>query len=404
MLITAARARGFALHSYVMTAARTAHLSIICALVLGAFCMPSAVRAATESVPKSPNAAGDSVSNGGASAWESSTSTATLGDAVRSDGGAYATAELTTTANQLGSVSKYLWLSDFRFALPTDAIIQGISVSVLRRAGTAHFIHDTEVRLIAGTTATAVNEADPSTFWGDEFAAVSYGGVHDTWGRAWTPAVLNDDTFGVLISAQNTDAASAHSARIDTVVVTVTYTEPPPVPTSGTYDIPLTTGWNLVSTPGVLADASPMTVFASTTADAVWSYDPANPAADSGWLVYDPSHPEFSNLNAIEPGDGYFVHASTTSTLSLSASLFAPGATPPARALQSGWNLIGSYVPIDEDIDDALATIGWAGLEYTALWKWNTATQSFLLPPAIRPGEGYWILLDAPHLYAPADL
>lgn len=387
-----------------MTAARTAHSWLFCVLLAGAFCIPSAALAATESISAVPAAAGNSASNGGGTAWESSTSTASLSDAIRTDGAAYATAQLTATGNFFDSVSKYLWVSDLHFGLPSDAIIQGVSVSVVRRAGTAGFIHDTDVRLTSGTTATAVNEADAGTLWGDAFTAANYGGAHDTWGMTWTPALINADTFGVLIAAQNTDFAGAHAARIDTVVVTVTFSEPSPLPTGGAYDIPLATGWNLVSTPGSLADAAPASVFASTTADAIWSYDPANAAADSGWLVYDPAHPELSNLSSIDPGYGYFVHASTTGTLSLSASLFAPGATPPARALAGGWNLIGSYTPSEENIDDALATIGWAGLEYTALWKWDASTHSFTLPRAIRPGEGYWVLLDAPHTYAPADL
>lgn len=388
----------------VMTAARTAHLWLFRAFIVGAICIPGTALAATESITASPAAATNSASNGGGVAWESSTSTSSLSDSVRTSGAAYATAELTSTSNFFDSVSKYLWVSDFHFALPPEAVIQGIAVSVVRRAGTGGFVHDTDVRLTAGSIATAANEADTATLWGETFAAASYGGVHDTWGTTWTPAAINDDTFGVLIAAQNADHASAHAARIDTVTLTVTYSEPPPLPTIGAYDVSLADGWNLISTPGALTDATPAGVFASTTADAVWSYDPTDAAADSGWLVYDPSHPELSNLSSIDPGEGYFVHASTTSTLSLAASLFAPGTTPPARSLTGGWNLIGSYTPVAENIDDALATIGWAGLEYTALWKWDASTHSFSLPPVIRPGEGYWILLDAPHIYAPADL
>jgi hypothetical protein len=179
----------------------------------------------------------------------------------------------------------------------------------------------------------------------------------------------------------------------------------PPAFTTQSYTLPIAAGWNLLSLPVVPASSAIANVFASTSADAIWTYDPSDPSADaSGWLVYDPAEPQFSNLSTVSVGEGYFVHASSTSSLTVSGALFAPGTTPPSRSLTSGWNLVGSYASSSEDIDDAFASIGWAGLEYTALWKLDAPSQSFVLPSAVNPGDAFWILLDAPHTYAPADL
>lgn len=361
---------------------------------------------ATESMVMSPYSAGSGGSNGGGAAWVSSASTTSLASAARVSGGPYAEAALEKNLNtgDSGVLSQYLALTGFNFSLPAAAIVKGISVDVSRRAGVAGAVHDSEVRLVSGTVATSVNKALPGA-WGNTFATLRYGGADDTWGRSWTPATVNSANFGIIISAINTDDSSGHGARVDAVTMTITYTLPPPAPIAQTYTIPLASGWSLISTPVALADARASSVFASTTADAVWSYDPSDANADaSGWLVYDPAHPELSNLSDITTGEGYFVHASSTSALSVYGSLYAPGSSPPSRSLASGWNLVGSYASANEPIDDAFATIGWAGLEYLSLWKLDAASQAFVLPSSVGPGEAYWILLDAPHSYAPANL
>lgn len=222
-------------------------------------------------------------------------------------------------------------------------------------------------------------------------------------GRDDHGALLPDGVYTILIAAATSTLALADSSQ------TITIAEPPkaalPSFPAETYTLPLASGWNLLSVPIVPADARPAGLFASSSIDAVWSYDPGDPAADpSGWLVYDPAHPELSDLPSVVPGAGYFVHANASGSLSVSGALFSPGAPPPSRSLTAGWNLVGSYATSSEDIDSAFATIGWAGLEYTSLWKFDAATESFAAPDSVNPGDAFWILLDAPHTYAPADL
>lgn len=215
--------------------------------------------------------------------------------------------------------------------------------------------------------------------------------------------VVAPGIYTILVSAATTTLMLTDNSQQVTVALPPVLT--PPTFTVQSYTFPLLAGWNLFSTPVTLENSNATSVFASTSADAIWSYDPSDVNADpSGWLVYDPAHPDFSNLTNVTPGNGYFVHALAPGSVTFSGSLFVPGLTPPSRALNAGWNLVGSYASSSTSVDSAFATIGWPGLEYTSLWELDAALQTFSLPNSVNPGDAFWILLDAPHIYAPADL
>ena len=59
--------------------------------------------------------------------------------------------------------------------------------------------------------------------WSTSYADVTYGGAVDTWGRAFTPAEINDSGFGLAIAAVHSGGAP-DSADIDRVDVSVAYT------------------------------------------------------------------------------------------------------------------------------------------------------------------------------------
>jgi hypothetical protein len=146
-------------------------------------------------------------------------------------------------------------------------------------------------------------------------------------------------------------------------------------------------------------------VFANPAITAVWSYDPSDPAAVNGWLVYDPANPLVSNLAMAAMGQGYFVRANAAASLTGTGTPpLAPGRAPPSRSLSAGWNLVGSYATSSLAIDDAFASIGWAGLDYTALFSFDPFSQLFTLPRAVEPASAFWIFLPAAKLYAPSDL
>lgn len=228
--------------------------------------------------------------------------------------------------------------------------------------------------------------------------------------------VVPPGTYTVSIIATSTATTTLAMRDVSkTIVVALHATVPPPdtTLTSVPYRIPLTSsgnGWNLVSLPVIPVNTNPSAVLgdASTKIDSVWTYDPSDPAADaSGWLVYSPAHPELSNLTRLTAGYGYFIHASSTAELEGSGALFSALATPPLRNLMPGWNLVGAYgLPnmTEWSVDDAFASIGFAGIEYTALWKLDTSSGDFETPEEVHPTDAFWILLDAPHQYAPTNL
>jgi hypothetical protein len=219
-------------------------------------------------------------------------------------------------------------------------------------------------------------------------------------------APLPAGAYAVVIAATST-ATSSETLFDDSRSIAIAESGPPPPPefSPEPYALSLSSGWNLLSFPLAPEEPAAVDAFASPAVDAVWSYDPADPRAVGGWLVYDPAHPELSNLDAVAPGAGYFVRAHAAGVLAGEGEpLFAPGCAPPARSLAPGWNLVGAYATTSEDIDDAFASVGWAGIEYTALFGFMPGTSSFGLPSAIAPGAAFWIYTPAAATYAPSDL
>ena len=137
-------------------------------------------------------------------------------DAI-SDNSLYAFSTFDSTA----TTTKYLYLSDYGFSLPSDAEITGFTVSVQKRAsGTAqdHFVG------LAYPDGTNVSITFPGkqdgTNWPSSEGTSNYGNSNDPWNKTWTYSEVNDQNFGVVISAQG-DIGS--SPLIDTVKITVAY-------------------------------------------------------------------------------------------------------------------------------------------------------------------------------------
>jgi len=103
-----------------------------------------------------------------------------------------------TPRNSTGT-THYLKATDFGFAIPAGATIDGILVEV-ETWGTAAGDVESEVRLVKadgsiGGTNKATGAQIPTTE-----TYVSYGGVSDLWGESWDADKINDADFGVVIS------------------------------------------------------------------------------------------------------------------------------------------------------------------------------------------------------------
>lgn len=134
-------------------------------------------------------------------------------------------------------VSRYLKATDFDFAIPAGATIDGIKVEVEKSAQNTNRIKDSSVRIVKGGVIGATNKADLANFWGTSDAYTTYGSPTDTWGLAWTPADINASDFGVAFAAKkDTTSGNEYEARVDHIRITVYYT-PAIVPTTATLTL-----------------------------------------------------------------------------------------------------------------------------------------------------------------------
>jgi hypothetical protein len=190
--------------------------------------------------------------------------------------------------------------------------------------------------------------------------------------------------------------------------------------TGTTFDIELNKKWNLISVPFVMIDDSMEEAFEGLEEDvnAVWTYD----AFTDTWYVYTPG-PAPDTLDEMKPGWGYWVHTNDDATLQIGGSLFAPGQTPPDKAIKHGWNLIGyygnedhwgneimEYDGPDRDGEYAYCALfslgedymdkGWSAL--LTYWEpWNPDQwDEYTYYDQLDPGAGYWLFATEDGLYA----
>lgn len=134
---------------------------------------------------------------------------------VGSSDNSYATSVLL-----LGQITNYLKATNFGFAIPSDASIDGIVVEIERSATVGVAVADNSVKLVKGGSIGGTDKASASN-WPTSDAYASYGSATDLWGQTWTLADINASTFGVVVSAIDAIAATA---QIDHVRITVYYT------------------------------------------------------------------------------------------------------------------------------------------------------------------------------------
>jgi MSHA biogenesis protein MshQ len=161
--------------------------------------------------PNSPTVCTDD-SSIGTKTWS------TLTGPVTSDN-AYATATVTD-----GQTTHYLKCTGYGFAIPSNAVIEGITVGVERFANNTN-LQDAAVRIVKGggigttdrSNAGLYPTADPNTY--DD-----HGGVNDLWGETWTPADINSANFGVAIaSRKSSTAGNNRTISIDHINISVAY-------------------------------------------------------------------------------------------------------------------------------------------------------------------------------------
>ncbi len=119
--------------------------------------------------------------------------------------------------------SEYLKVTNFGFAIPSGATIDGITVTIERSATQANRVNDSAVRIVKGGTIGSTDKGS-ATNWPTSDGSANYGGAADLWGETWAYTDINNSGFGAAISASSTGSGT-RTARIDLITITVTYTE-----------------------------------------------------------------------------------------------------------------------------------------------------------------------------------
>jgi hypothetical protein len=141
---------------------------------------------------------------------------------ITADDSSFATAVLTTSAT-----SEYLQGTNYGFAIPAGATINGITVTIGRMSssnGGGNSINDVDLNLLKAGVIVGGDKAVATDWPITTITAASYGGTADLWGTTWTPAEINASNFGVSLSVVNQSSSSTRTASVDYMQITVNYT------------------------------------------------------------------------------------------------------------------------------------------------------------------------------------
>ena len=134
------------------------------------------------------------------------------------------TKEANTSSLSSGSSSANLDLSNFGFNLPSAATVQGISVSIVRKASVStstNHINDIHIQAIKGGVTAGTDQASTATNWPTADTAQPYGGAANLWGTTWAYSDINASNFGIRIVAKSTCSTCGLTAYVNSVTVTV---------------------------------------------------------------------------------------------------------------------------------------------------------------------------------------
>ncbi|MBP7120226.1 MAG: DUF3821 domain-containing protein [Methanolinea sp.] len=210
----------------------------------------------------------------------------------------------------------------------------------------------------------------------------------------------NVGTYDVTLSVTGLSGSSSITKN-DYVTVTTgptqtgTVTTTPTTPTPSTMN--LYSGWNFISTPRALADghntASSVFTGVNTGGHSIFTYD----AGSTSWQA-------LTANSTVKPLDGIWIYSTAPVSVSLTYKN-DPLATPPTKAVYTGWNSIGF-----SDVNPAAArdTLQSVQSQWTQLIGYNGASQyydtsiikegsgSHSDTNPMNPFKGYWLFMNAP--------
>lgn len=170
--------------------------------------------------PLYPTVGADSTAGGGTVVWINP------GRVTAEDG------STATAAVGMSATSHCLQGTAFAFSIPAGATVNGILVEV-KRSSSVSGATDSKVQLVKGGAISGANRATGAAIPA-ALTYGSYGGPSDLWGLAFTPADINNATFGAVYQALGTGGLGV-TVSVDAIRITVYYT---PVDTpSGTVTL-----------------------------------------------------------------------------------------------------------------------------------------------------------------------
>lgn len=142
----------------------------------------------------------------------------TLTGPVSSDN-AYATAIVDDD-----ETTHYLKCTGYGFAIPSDAVIEGITVGVERWASNTN-LQDAAIRIVKGGVIGAADRSNAGTYpTADPNSYDDHGGTTDLWGETWTAADINSANFGVAFaSRKSSTTGTTRTIRVDHMTISVAY-------------------------------------------------------------------------------------------------------------------------------------------------------------------------------------
>ncbi|HQI55708.1 MAG TPA: Ig-like domain-containing protein [Syntrophorhabdaceae bacterium] len=155
------------------------------------------------------------------------------------------------------------------------------------------------------------------------------------------------------------------------------------------FDLSFSSGWNLISFPLELTNSAIGTALNGIAGKylIVWEFTPP-----STWKSYDPSDPEYSDLQNFTAGKGYWIKMKENKNISVTGKAISQNIN-----LGSGWNLIGYIKTHSMTVGTALN--GIAG-KYQIVWEFTPPSTWKSYDPSdpeysdlqnFTAGKGYWI-------------
>jgi hypothetical protein len=206
-----------------------------------------------------------------------------------------------------------------------------------------------------------VNDMNPKEVWNLEL-------------RSNEPVRVSWDTSGLTVPEiqltwKNGSVTESMKVSSGTTLPAGTYSVAITASTVAEMEIPIVTGWNLISVPYTNAE---YTLPSSNPIQIIYWYNPTT-------RMY-----EVTQMNALVPGRAYWIASTSTFQMGVKGT----SASPITSFLSTGWNLIGGTDPA---IPFGSITIDPAGAwAMPFVYGYNTGTRLYEQVTVLTPGAGYW--------------